>query len=153
MPPEKLSDDEMAAWRGFLRAHSTITRNMSRHLEEIEAITLSEYEVLLNLAQRSGTQASMTDLAESVLLTPSGLTRLVDRLAARGYVERTRCGEDRRRSWATLTPTGEAAYRRAGRVHLDDIRRQFVDRLTPTEHATLARLWAKVGAPQLPIRT
>ena len=147
MPPEKLSDDEMAAWRGFLRAHSTITRNMSRHLEEIEAITLSEYEVLLNLSQRSGTQASMTDLAESVLLTPSGLTRLVDRLAARGYVERTRCGEDRRRSWAKLTPMGEAAYRRAGRVHLDDIRRQFVDRLTPTEHATLARLWTKVGAP------
>ena len=146
---KKLTELEMDAWQGFLRAHATLTRDMSRALEEHEGLTLSEYEVLLHLNRQPQGKAPMGELAAMVVLTPSGLTRLIDRLVDRDLIEREASPADARKSYAVLTAEGKRKFREAGRRHLGDIRRQFVDLLDADELDALASIWEKV-APQNP---
>src|SRR4029453_15220307 len=87
---------ELAAWRGFLRVHSRLVRDLDAELRASHGLSLHEYEVLLHLPAPPHGRPRMSDLASAVLLSQSGLTRLVDRLVRAGSVERTRCEEDRR---------------------------------------------------------
>ena len=143
-PPTTLSVQEMRAWRGFLRAHRQLMLEMGSHLETEHQLDLSEYEVLLHLNEHPDKRIAMTELADLVLLTPSGVTRLVDRLVKRGLVERKPCPEDARRQHAVLTREGRTMFIKAGRVHLGDIRDLYLSKLTEAERRMLGDVWDKV---------
>lgn len=134
----------MGAWRGFLRSHSLLTAAMSATLEREFELTLSEYEVLLHLAEHPEGRMAMTELANGIVLTPSGITRLIDRLVARGYIVRAACPTDARRQHAVLTATGRSVFTVAGRAHLADIRERFLAHASAEEQLVMGRVWERV---------
>ena len=109
----QLDDRELRAWRGMLRVHATLTKALDAELEAAHGLPLSSYEVLMHLADADGQRMRMSDLADMVILSRSGLTRLVDRLEREGLIARESCPSDARGSYATLTTAGrrEAARR------------------------------------------
>ena len=139
-----LSPVELAAWRGLLQAHSALVRELDAELRAHHDLSLHEYEVLLVLAQAPDARLRMSDLAAAVLLSQSGLTRLVDRLVGAGSVERTRCEDDRRGLNAELTSAGRARLEGARPSHLADVRESFLDRFDDAELHTLAGFWERV---------
>jgi DNA-binding MarR family transcriptional regulator len=140
-----LSELELGAWRGLLRAHAALVRDLDAQLEAEHGLSLSAYEVLLLLAEAPQGRLRMSELAESSLLSLSGMTRLVDRLVGAGHVERERCAEDRRGLWARLTPAGADLFRRARETHLRGIRERFLSRLSDAQLTALAEVWADVA--------
>jgi DNA-binding MarR family transcriptional regulator len=139
----RLTDPELDAWRGFLRAHATITRQLDADLIAGHGLSLSDYEVMLLLVQAPERQLRMSRLAEQVVLTRSGITRLVTRLEEQGLVERVCCAVDRRGFNAHLTDAGLSRLREAASTHLAGIRRLFVEPLgddLPALAAGLERL-------------
>lgn len=140
-----LSELELGAWRGLLRAHAALVRDLDAQLEAEHGLSLSAYEVLLLLAEAPQGRLRMSELAESSLLSLSGMTRLVDRLVGAGHVERERCAEDRRGLWARLTPAGADLFRRARETHLHGIRERFLSRLSDAQLTALAEVWADVA--------
>jgi DNA-binding MarR family transcriptional regulator len=139
-----LTPVELAAWRGLLRAHSALVRELDAELRANHDLSLLEYEVLLVLEEALDARMRMSDLAAAVLLSQSGLTRLVDRLAGAGSVERTRCEDDGRGLNAALTSAGRARLERARPSHLADVRASFLDRFDAAELRTLAGFWERV---------
>ena len=139
-----LNPEELAAWRGFLRVHSAITKELDAELIAEHGLTLSGYEVLLHLSDSPGGCARMSDIAASVLLSRSGLTRLVDRLEGAGLVRREGVEGDARGSNAVITKAGGQAFRRARRTHLAGVRERFLEPLLGPERRTLARLWERI---------
>lgn len=133
----KLSEAELGAWLSFLRAHHLVTGKLQDELEREHGMSLPYYEVLLYLAQAPERRLRMTDLARSVLLSPSGLTRLVDRLERDRMVVRAPCPTDARSMYAVLTEAGYQRFRRAGRTHLRGIREHFLSRLEEGQRETL----------------
>ena len=118
---------------------------MEDDLRREHGLPLSSYEVLLFLNQAPGHRMRMHELAQSVLLTPSGLTRLVDRLEAEGLVARESCPTDRRGAFVALTPAGKARLRRAAPTHLKGIQEHFGRHLTDAEADTLSRALSRVA--------
>lgn len=138
---DELDEDELAAWRGFLRAHAHLVRELDAELTREHSLSLSTYDVLVQLAHTRGRRLRMSELADSVLLTPSGLTRLVDRLCRDGLVERVRCDDDARGSFAVLTDLGAERLTAARRTHLDGVRRLFLSHFSPADLRRLAAHW------------
>jgi DNA-binding MarR family transcriptional regulator len=132
-----LTDRELFAWRGFLRAHTALTRELDAELLAAHGLPLTSYEVLLFLADAPGGRMRMSELAESVLLSRSGLTRLADRLAGYGLIERAQCTEDARGWFAAITPKGREVFDEARKTHLDGVRRLFVGSFSQDELETL----------------
>jgi DNA-binding MarR family transcriptional regulator len=141
---KELTAAELGAWRGFLRAHSAIVRELDRDLQDEHDLPLTEYEVLLRLESAPGRRMRMTELASSVLLSQSGVTRLVDRLVKAGLVERERCDDDRRGLFARVTPAGLRRLAQARPTHLAGVRRSFLERFSRDELRTLEGLWNRV---------
>jgi DNA-binding MarR family transcriptional regulator len=141
---KELTASELGAWRGFLRAHSAIVRELDRDLQDEHGLPLTEYEVLLRLESAPGRRMRMTELASSVLLSQSGVTRLVDRLVKTGLVERERCDDDRRGLFARITPAGLRRLAQARPTHLAGVRRSFLKRFSREELRTLEELWNRV---------
>lgn len=141
-----LDDVEMNAWRGFLRAYTRVLERLDHELQATQHLSVAEYGVLVNLSEADGHRLRMTELAEQVDLSPSGLTRRLDRLVAAGLVERVRCPEDRRGSYAVLSPDGLARLERASRDHVEQVRRQFVDRVGRDELAAMASAFAVLAS-------
>ena len=142
-----LDETELRAWRGLLRAHATLVKRLDAELEAEHGLPLTSYEVLLHLAKTDGSKMRMCDIADSVLLSRSGLTRLVDRLEREGYVERTTCPDDARGAYARLTDTGRAKLEAASGTHLEGIREHFLQHFDRSELAVLAEAWERVGSP------
>jgi DNA-binding MarR family transcriptional regulator len=140
----ELSPVELAAWRGLLRVHAALIKGLDEELESRHGLPVSSYEVLLHLSVVPGRRMRMRDLAEAVLLSRSGLTRLVDRLAADGLIERAACPSDARGSFAVLTDRGQAALSEARPTHLDGVRRRFLSRFDDDELGRLAAYWERV---------
>jgi DNA-binding MarR family transcriptional regulator len=140
-----LGERELAAWRGFLRAHARIVQALDAELQERTGLPLSSYEVLLYLREAPEGRLRMSEIAGHLLLTAGGVTRLVDRLVAAGMVEKERCLDDRRGSYAVLTPLGAERLRSARAVHLAGVRRRFLSRLSAQEIDQLARLWERMA--------
>jgi DNA-binding MarR family transcriptional regulator len=134
------------AWALFLRAHAALTRELSADLVAEHGLTLNDYEVLLHLARAPDRKMRRVDLAESVLLTASGITRLLDGLERSGFVERVLCDSDRRVAYAKLTPAGLQRLRRASRTHVAGIEELFVGRFNDEERATLTELLSRLPA-------
>ena len=143
-PINLLSPQELRAWRGLLRVHSRIVKTLDTELEAEHGLGVTTYEVLLYLADAPEGQMRMHDLASSVLLSRSGLTRLVDRLERDGCIERRTCESDARGSFAVITPAGRSRLNEARRTHLDGVRRHFLDHLSGEEQDRLGELWERL---------
>ncbi|MPY96300.1 MAG: MarR family transcriptional regulator [Acidimicrobiia bacterium] len=128
----------MRAWRTLVSATSRLMGTLDAELQRDCVLALADYEVLVHLSEEPGHRARMSELAEALDLSPSGLTRRVDRLARDDLVRRERCPSDRRGSFAVLTPSGYERLVAAAPSHLHHVRQHFVDRFTPRQLATLA---------------
>lgn len=140
-----LSRDELGAWRGLLRVHAGMTKALDAELIREHRLPLSSYEVLLFLADSPGGRMRMSELAERVLLSRSGLTRLVDRMERDGLLRRERCEQDQRGWFAEITGDGRDIFERARSTHLDGVRDRFLSHLSADEQRALAALWEKVS--------
>lgn len=139
-----LGRDELAAWRGLLRVHASLTKALDADLVRMHDLPLSSYEVLLFLADSPAGEVRMSELADGVLLSRSGLTRLVDRMERDGLLRRRRCEEDQRGWYAAITDRGRELFGRARKTHLDGVRRRFLDHLSPEEQRALGSLWERI---------
>lgn len=139
-----LSARELAAWRGLLRVHAALSKALDAELVAAHGLQLSSYEVLLTLVGRDEGCMRMSELADSVLLSRSGLTRLVDRLERDGLVCRRACPSDARGQLAGITDRGRELFARARVTHLAGVRKRFLDHLEPADLDELARLWDRV---------
>ena len=140
----QLSTPELRAWRGMLRAHAAMAKALDAQLDAAHGLQLSSYEVLMYLADAEDERMRMCDLASSILLSRSGLTRLVDRLAREGLIERVACQNDARGQFAKLTPAGREKLAAARVTHLAGVRALFLDRFTPAELELLGNAWDRV---------
>jgi DNA-binding MarR family transcriptional regulator len=131
---------EQRAWVALLRAHASAMRRFNGELMSAHELTLNDYEVLLRLAQEPERMMRRVDLAKSVLLTPSGITRLLEGLERCGYVERASCSSDARVTYALLTDEGYEKLRQASSTHVEGIRSHFAGRFSEEELETLASL-------------
>jgi DNA-binding MarR family transcriptional regulator len=138
--------DRLEPWRLFLQAHSALVETLEHELRDELDLALTWYEVLLHLARAPDGRLRMTDLADSLLLSKSGVTRLVDRMEDAGLVERGVCSSDRRGSFAVLTARGRALYRKAAPVHLRGVEEHFLGHLNSTERRALTSGLRKVMA-------
>src|SRR5215210_6785511 len=120
----------LAPWVAFLRTHAAITRQLNADLLSGHGLTLSDYEVLLQLSHAEGNVMRRVDLADSVLLTASGITRLLDGLERAGFVEKAACASDARVSYAKLTDAGRAKLAEAAETHLAGIDDLFTARFS-----------------------
>jgi DNA-binding MarR family transcriptional regulator len=141
----ELSDTQLAAWRRFLTLHRRIVDAIDRDLQHGGQLPLTSYDVLIELYETPLRRLRMAELAHRVVLSRSGLTRLVDRLEAEGLLTRDRVGEDRRGAYAVLTEAGVDAMRRAWPVYERGIQRYFASALTEDEIATLDRLLSRIA--------
>ena len=140
----ELAAEELAAWRGLLRVHSALVKALDAELLAEHDLPLTSYEVLINLQAAPGHRRRMAELAEGVLLSRSGMTRLVDRLERDGLIERDACTEDGRGMFAVLTDKGEDLLSRARRTHLDGVRERFLQHFDRDELEQLAGGWNRV---------
>ena len=139
-----LSERELGAWRGLLRAHAMLVKRLDAELETAHGLALSSYEVLLHLSHADGRRMRMCDVADSVLLSRSGLTRRVDRLEREGLLKRKPCESDARGFFAEITPKGRRLFDAARRTHLEGVRKLFLSRFSRDELRALGSLWQKL---------
>ena len=132
----------------LLRAHASVTRQLSAQLSDEHGLTISDYEVLLFLARAPDRRLRRVDLAERILLTASGVTRLLDGLERGGLVERASCSDDRRVVYAVLTEAGLAKVREASTSHVAQIEEFFGRRYEKHELDELATLLARIGGSE-----
>lgn len=140
-----LTPAELDAWRGFLRAHARVTRLLDAELTAECDLPLGTYEVLVHLHEAPGRRLRMTELADRVLLSRSGLTRLVDRMEREGLITRESCPSDLRGTNAVLTDAGYERLRAAAPTHLRGVREHLVDLLTPEEIRVLGDALGRVA--------
>ena len=141
---DELTDVELGAWRGLLRIHAGLVRTLDAELEAAHALPLTSYDVLIYLADAPGRRLRMAELADSVLLSRSGVTRLVDRLEREGLLARDTCSSDGRGTFAVLTDKGEELLARARPTHRAGVRRRFLDHFSEDEMRLLAGYWERV---------
>src|SRR5437764_10058404 len=140
----RLETRELRAWRGLLRVHAALSKALDAQLEAEHGLPLTSYEVLMYLSDAPGGKMRMHDLASSVLLSRSGLTRLVDRLERDGYLERCSCAHDARGAFAVLTPAGRDKLVAARATHLAGVRRLFLGHFRGEELDVLGAGWDRV---------
>jgi len=141
-----IDPERLDAWRGLLVTHAALVRRLNEELEDEQGLPLAWYEVLLHLNEAPQGSLRMGDLARRALLTPSGLTRLVDRMEAAGLVERKACGDDRRGSWAALTPAGRKKLKEAAPVHVRGVDQYFARHLTKDEAKAFSKALSRMLA-------
>jgi DNA-binding MarR family transcriptional regulator len=128
----------------FLRAHAAITRELSARLEARNGLTLSDFDVLVQLYHAPERSLRRVDIARAVLLTASGITRLLDGLERAGWVEKRSCESDARVSYARLTDAGLEKFETARIAHHRDITELFGSRFTANEQAQVAELLSRL---------
>ena len=142
---DALDDQRLTTAGLFFEAHAGLAAALERRLgQECSAFSIHSLEVLLRLARSPGQRLRMSDLAAQVAMSPSGLTRAVDRLETAGLVERARCPSDRRGSYAVLTDAGRAQVETAVPIHLEHIDEYFTGILEPDELEQLTAVLRKV---------
>jgi DNA-binding MarR family transcriptional regulator len=132
------------AWVRFLRAHAAVTRQLSARLEAEHGLTLSDYDVLVQIYHAPDRILRRVDIARAVLLTASGITRLLDGLERSGWVEKRSCKSDARVSYAALTAAGLKKFEAARQSHLSDIEELFGSRFEAGEREQLAELLGRL---------
>ncbi len=147
MPSQVLIEQSLGAqaFVALLRAHATVTRELSARLDAEHGLTISDFEVLLRLVAAPERRMRRVDLAQEVLLTASGITRLLDGLERAGFVERDSCPTDRRVVYAVLTDDGLAKVREAAATHFAQRDELLGTRLDDGELIELASLLGRLG--------
>jgi DNA-binding MarR family transcriptional regulator len=140
----ELAPAELGAWRGLLRVHSALVKALDAELLATHGLPLTSYEVLINLQAAPGRRRRMAELADGVLLSRSGTTRLVDRLERDGLLERSTCDSDGRGCFAVLTERGEALLSRARATHLDGVRERFLRHFEAADLEQMGGWWNRV---------
>ena len=132
------------AWVRLLRSHAAVTRAMSAKLVADHGLTINDYEALLHLSRADDGAMRRVDLAQRLLLTPSGVTRLLDGLERAGWVAKGTCPGDARVTYAVLTDEGRDRLDQASRSHVAQVRTLFEARYSKTELATLSELLGRL---------
>ena len=138
------SQEQLSAWRSFLEVHSAVIKALEKELIEDQGFSLTWYDVLTHLSEASGARMQHQALAESLLLSRSGVTRLVDRMAEAGLVCRESSPEDRRVSYVVMTQPGRDALDRASPGHMRGIAQHFVRYLEAGDVALLQGFFSRV---------
>ncbi|MGD9752539.1 MAG: MarR family winged helix-turn-helix transcriptional regulator [Acidimicrobiia bacterium] len=133
-----LDEREQAAWRSLVIASNRLRNVLDAELVATHHLSFADYEVFVQLSEAPEGRLRMSELAERLHLSPSGLTRRLDRLVREGSVSREQCPSDRRGSYAVLNPKGLQQLREAAPTHVMGVRRHFLDRLTPEQQAAIA---------------
>jgi DNA-binding MarR family transcriptional regulator len=141
---QQIAEPGIQAWTRFLRAHAALTRELSTRLEAQHDLTLRDYDVLIQLYHAPGRKLRRIDIARQVLLTASGITRLLDGLEASGLVEKESCESDARVTYAVLTKRGIEKCEDASKSHLTDVEELFAANFEPAERQALADLLARL---------
>jgi MarR family 2-MHQ and catechol resistance regulon transcriptional repressor len=136
------------AFASLATAYATLTRELSASLVAQHGLTINDYGCLLLLSRAGDEGMRRIDLANELRLSPSGITRLLDRLENQGLVGKGACKEDARVSYAILTEDGLSKLRDAAPRHIEDIERQLADVLSEDEMRTLAELLGRIGSAQ-----
>jgi DNA-binding MarR family transcriptional regulator len=139
---------ELGAWVGLLRAHAAVTRQFNRELIASHGLTINDFEVLIHLESAEGGRLRRVDLADRVLLTASGITRLLDGLERSELVCKASCAADARVTYAEITDAGRARLACARVSHTEGVRALFAERYSDEELAALTDLLARL--PQAP---
>jgi DNA-binding MarR family transcriptional regulator len=140
---EPLSVAELAAWRGMLQVNAQVTAALDVQMRGEHGLSVSAYEVLMFLAGAPDRRLRMSEIADRVLLSRSGLTRLVDRLVQLGFVSRCAAEVDGRGSYAELTDAGLDKFQAAQRTHREGVRTFFLGRLSVTDTVVLGDIWTR----------
>jgi DNA-binding MarR family transcriptional regulator len=141
---EGLCPTELDAWRGLLRVHACVLKALDTELEATHGLSLTSYEVLIRLAEAPDGRMRMCDLADSVLLSRSGMSRLVDRLERDGLIERCACVVDARGAYACITRAGLGLLEQARPTHVAGIRARFLAQFSQDELQHLAGCWSRL---------
>jgi len=146
LPSQVLTEQASAleAWIGLLRGHASATRELSARLVAEHDLTINDYEALLCLARAEQGRMRRVDLADELLLTASGVTRLLEGLEQAGFVERASCASDRRVTYAVLTEPGRAKLQEASSSHVAGVQNFFEERFTSEELRALAGLLGRL---------
>lgn len=147
---QRLTDLELDAWQALLHAHHQITRALDRELRDAHGITFSDYDVLLRLARAQDNRLRMSELAQRVMISASGLTRAVDGLVEDGLVERRPDDGDARVVYAQLTAKGIKLLRDAARTHLGGIRDHYTGRLSEGQLRNVVTALQTITGPHQP---
>ena len=145
---ECLTTAEQRAWKSFLRGYAVLVRELDSELEATHGLPLTSFEVLARLHAAPDQRMRMGDLADAVLLSRSGLTRLVDRLARDGLLTRCSCSHDARGAFAVLTAEGERMFEAARPIHIAGVRESFLRRFDAEELEGLSEMLERL-APEL----
>ncbi len=140
------SSVELAAWRGMLQVNAQVTQKLDAQMRDEHGLSVSSYEVLMFLAEAPGRRLRMSEIADRVLLSRSGLTRLIDRLVEQGHVARCAAEGDGRGAFAELTQAGAAKFEAAQRTHREGVRSFFLGRLSVTDAIVLGDIWTRFQA-------
>src|SRR5438445_7558242 len=142
---QALTDAELRAWRGLLRAHACLAKRLDPALEHAHGLPMTSYEVLHHLEGARSERMRMRDLAEQAQLSRSGLTRLVDRLEREGLLERCSCVHDARGAYACLTDDGRVRMEEARCTQLSVVNEHFISRFSEQELSELAAMWERIA--------
>jgi DNA-binding MarR family transcriptional regulator len=140
-----LSADEQRHWRAWLAASILLNDRLSRDLQEQHGLTTADYEILVHLSEAPNRRLRMSELAERALSSRSRLSHQIDRMRRAGLVDRESCADDRRGAFAVLTDHGWNVLVASAPDHVEGVRRQLIDVLTPEEFAALGQACAKVA--------
>jgi DNA-binding MarR family transcriptional regulator len=140
----ELGEAELGAWRGLVRVHAALVRELDAELDARHGLPLSSYEVLRCLSRAPGGRLRMAELAEHVLLSRSGMTRLIDRLEREGMVSRSTCDKDGRGCYAGLTDLGRETVEQARTTHIAVVRAGFLRHFSEDEMRELATMFERV---------
>jgi len=138
-------DTRLGAWRAFLEAHARVTRRLDDELRAEHGLSLAEYDALLQLARSPGRKLRMNQLADRIVLSRSGITRLIDRLSSAGLVERAHCASDARGAEAVLTRQGLERLRAASTTHLRGVETHFIGIVSAADLDAVGRALGEVA--------
>jgi DNA-binding MarR family transcriptional regulator len=141
---QALIAQEFAGWTRFLRAYAAVTRQLSTRLEQAHGLSLRDFDVLVQLYTAPGRRLRRIDLARTVILSPSGVTRLLDGLERAGWVAKEHCESDARVTYAALTEAGVEKFEQAQETHAGDIEELFASRFSTEEREQLAELLGRL---------
>jgi DNA-binding MarR family transcriptional regulator len=138
-----LTGSALGAWRGMLQVHARVTQALDAEMQSEHGFSVSAYEVMMFLGDAPDHRMRMAEIADRVLLTRSGCTRLIDRLSKLGYVSRIATPDDGRGLYAQLTSTGLTALAAARETHYRGVRRHFLDGLAEADQVALSEIWER----------
>ena len=141
---EHAIEPAVRAWTRLLRAYVSTTRLLSAELQEEHGLTINDYEALLVLSRADDSRLKRVELARSLMLTPSGITRLLQGLEDAGLVERATCATDLRVTYAQLTDAGHEKLEAAASGHVASIRGLFEEHFAQKEIDAIAEILGKL---------